>query len=499
MDFLNILNISAPTGVWASIINAFESGVGSYLLAIVLITLIIKILLSPFDFFNKRISKKQAQTQAKLKPQIDDLQKKYGHDKNLLNQKTQALYKKSGMSMGGSCLFMIAFMAINMTIFFTLFGSLNTFADYKINQQYLTIKEGYSNVLNLTNDYLKTNTINSDLLKNFEENTFEIFKKGEEEWIKAVDKDGNLIHEVKVVEDYSSYEKTTEKLDAGKDITNNIIDFNDKKTYTQVRIEVVEGGETVHKNYFILTEEIKKEVIEEKDKFTIKNQTDLYKFISSDENIKNLINIYTVINEDNAGVYEGDEIVEGEVTVQTAVQTLAMKEVIKSYEFTQKENSFLWIGSIWVADSPFKNSIFTFDQYKAEIGVSNVSSQEEVIYNAFMKDLRDQKGRVNGYFILAVLSVGISFLSMWLSQKHTNKKSEQPQKTNKIMMIVMPLITGIFAILYNSVFAIYLLVSQAIGAALAPINNIVIEKIDNVLEKKKKEKNKSVIDYRRDK
>ena len=48
MDFLNLLlDVAKPSGVWATIINAFESGVGSYLLAIVLITLILRVALSP--------------------------------------------------------------------------------------------------------------------------------------------------------------------------------------------------------------------------------------------------------------------------------------------------------------------------------------------------------------------------------------------------------------------------------------------------------------------
>ena len=94
MDILNgILNIARPTGVWPSIINAFESGVGSYLLAIVLITLVLRIALSPFDVFNKRITKKQAATQAKLQPEIEKLQKKYGNDKALLNQKSTWYYR----------------------------------------------------------------------------------------------------------------------------------------------------------------------------------------------------------------------------------------------------------------------------------------------------------------------------------------------------------------------------------------------------------------------
>ena len=46
-----------PAGLWPNIINTFESGVGSYLLAVVLITLILRVILMPFDFVNKRLTK----------------------------------------------------------------------------------------------------------------------------------------------------------------------------------------------------------------------------------------------------------------------------------------------------------------------------------------------------------------------------------------------------------------------------------------------------------
>ena len=65
------------------------------------------------------------------------------------------------------------------------------------------------------------------------------------------------------------------------------------------------------------------------------------------------------------------------------------------------------------------------------------------------------------------------------------------------MMIVLPLIMGIFAIFYNSVFAIYMVVSQAISASLAPLENLIVNKWEAHQEKKEEEKKKSVVEYRR--
>ncbi len=488
MDFLNIfLNVSLPTGVWASIINAFENGVGNYLLAIVLITLIVKVLFSPLDLFNRKISKKQTDMQAKIKPQMEELQKKFGHDRNLLNQKTQELYKKNGMSMGGSCLFMLVFMAVNMTIFFTLFSSLNSFADYKINQQYLSMKNSYANVLNLTNEYINDSTIKDKVL--FDENKNITFEIVDDQFV-AFDENKNEIYSIEYVDDFSTMKDSGKNQPAG-DITAIVENFDREKDFTKIKeVTINSEDKEVISYYYITTSKI----TENDGKYVLSEEVDVFEFVSNDKVIKSLIEEKNKISDEN---------------IKNSVQNLALSEVYETYEITQKENSFLWIGSIWVADSPFKNSVFTFEEYKNEIGAGNVSAEEEVIYNAFMTDLREEKGRVNGYFILAIVSVGVSCLSIFLSQYNGKRKKAkqqfvspnqppqplQPQKTNKVMYIIMPLITGIFAILYNSVFAIYLLVSQAISAGLAPLNNLLIKQLEKI--KRKKKPKEEVVDYRR--
>lgn len=490
MDFLStILNIVKPTGVWPTIIDAFENGLGSYLLAIVIITLILRVALSPFDVVNKRISKKQSAAQAKLQPELEALQKKYGHDKKLLNQKTSELYKKSGMSIGGSCLFMLVFMALNLTIFFTLFSSLNAISAYKISQEYSTLKDSYTNVLNITNSYYEENG-NFDILNDYENLSFSVEKDGEETFFKALDKDGNLIYKTNYKTDLSSYKETENILPAGE-ITDKVVDFKQDNEYTKVKI--VDGDKTDY--YFIKTNAITKE----ENVYTISENQNLYNFISTNDKLEEYIYSYVraeEVSEEETPKYTyiGDTIITGETKLSTALQSVAMSEVFKSYSNVQKENSFLWIGNIWVADSPFQNSVFDFNQYKGKVGVNNVEDKEEVVYNSFMVEVRQTKGRVNGYFILAIISIGISFLATWLGQR--TQKSAPNSKTKWTMTIIMPLIMGVFAILYNGVFAIYLIVSQAIAAAIAPLSNFIVKKWEEH-DKKKEEAKQTVVDYRR--
>ena len=464
-----LLSVAEPTGFWPTIIKAFEGGVGSYILAIVLLTLVIRIIWAPFDTFNKKINKKNARIQAKMQPEIDKLKAKYGNDKNLLNQKTQELYKRNNFSMAGSCVFMLIFMALNLTIFFTLFAGLNAMADFKISQEYDNLKYNYANVFNLTDEQYTAG--NTEFFENYENITFKVETRtvGEGEEQKTI----------KYIVAYNGEEKVAETE------WQNASDF---ETWKEQIDE--ESGEVV--------------IGEDGKPVMVIDQT-------SDQVIASLVEKYvteTKVKEGEEEVvnpnYVGSQPIltdaEGnEITLKQTIDAYSSKYIKYCYENAEEKSSFLWIANYWVADSPFKRSIFTFDQFKSEIGANNVSAQESTIYNAFMPNLDSQVGRVNGYLILAILSIGVSFLSMFLSNLGNKKKGipGQKQPGGKVMMIIMPLIMGVFAIFYNAVFAIYLVVSQAISAALAPIENLIINKWDAHDEKKAEEKSKSVVSYRR--
>ena len=463
-----LLSVSQPTGVWESIIKAFEAGVGSYILAIVLITLIIKIIWAPFETINKKINKKNMRIQATLQPELEKIKARYGADRNLLNQKTQELYKKHNYSMMGSCLFMLVFLALNLTIFFTLFAGINSMADYKISQQYDYLKYNYANVLNLTDIVYEANNDDNEL--NDIEGYFENYNDLKFEVI-----DGQIIA----------------KLSSGEEIVRT--EYKTDFSYASDQNQTDENGN-------IITDETTGEPL----KIVISSDQAIYnlvtKFVSPQPKLNE--NGEQIKDENGNVVYEeryvgGQTILD--VTVKQAVDEFSSKFIVEQYENSPESSNFLWIENYWIADSPLKNSIFTYDQFVSEIGSNNVSEYEKTIYDSFMVSLNDQVGRVNGYFILAILSVAVSMLAIWIGNITTRKKGEPKAKApgSKVMMIVMPLIMGIFAIFYNSVFAIYMVTSQVIGVALTPLENLIINKWDAHQEKKEEEKRKSVVEYRR--
>ena len=140
----NLANTLAvfPNGVWENIIAFFSSNIGNYAVAIILVTICIKLLLLPIDYFNRRSSVKMTEVQTKLGPKMQEIKKRYP-DPNVQNQKIQELYQKEGFNPMGSCLTMLVVMIVSMGVFFTLFASLNNMAQFKITQQYEQLQTAY--------------------------------------------------------------------------------------------------------------------------------------------------------------------------------------------------------------------------------------------------------------------------------------------------------------------------------------------------------------------
>ena len=162
MDFLNLgsvlLEIAKPKGMWESLIFGLESLVKNYGLTIILITLAIKLIMLPFDFYNRYINKRNSYKMAEIKPELEKIQNKYGNNKEILNEKTMEIYKKHNYNIMGSCVGMVVNMALTMVIFFTLFSGLNKIASYKIYTEYATLQDVYAQEIGGENSRLVTTT-----------------------------------------------------------------------------------------------------------------------------------------------------------------------------------------------------------------------------------------------------------------------------------------------------------------------------------------------------
>lgn len=111
----------------ANIIYGINSVVNNYGWSIVVFTILIKVILFPFDFK----SRKSMRRMTSLQPQIAHLQKKYGNDKEKLNQKTAELYRKEKINPLSGCVPLL----ISMPVLFAMFAAMRLVANTELAKQ----------------------------------------------------------------------------------------------------------------------------------------------------------------------------------------------------------------------------------------------------------------------------------------------------------------------------------------------------------------------------
>ena len=148
MADLILTNLSAPGGLWMIIINWINKSTLNFAWAVILFTLLIKLVLSPFDFWIKFSTKKSTLIQQKCAPQIAKLQRKYGNNQQQMQMQQQAIYKKEGLNMGASCLVMLVNLVVTILVFFSIFTTLKEASAYYAIRQYQELDAAYSNAYN---------------------------------------------------------------------------------------------------------------------------------------------------------------------------------------------------------------------------------------------------------------------------------------------------------------------------------------------------------------
>ena len=117
--------------------------IGSYGVAILLFSLVLKLVTLPLDFGNKYFSKKNTIKMAELNPEIEKLKSQYANDPIALNRERSNLYKKHGYSQGGFCLFTLLSLGLTLFIFISVYGALNNISNYNVMVQYDRLEETY--------------------------------------------------------------------------------------------------------------------------------------------------------------------------------------------------------------------------------------------------------------------------------------------------------------------------------------------------------------------
>ena len=165
--------------------------------------------------------------------------------------------------------------------------------------------------------------------------------------------------------------------------------------------------------------------------------------------------------------------------------------------YRANKNSFLWVKNIWYPDSLLNKEVPDFSGFSSSISKAKISATYEESYKEVTwylthdgySDGKVEGKTFNGYFILIVLAIGLMFLQQFISmrmQKDANDLSTvdgSGARTNKWMLILMPLIYGIFSFFYSAAFSTYMITNTIYGL----ITMVILNKIMDVKFKKKEE------------
>ena len=133
--------------------------------------------------------------------------------------------------------------------------------------------------------------------------------------------------------------------------------------------------------------------------------------------------------------------------------------------YHENNQGFIWVGNIWYPDSMLNREVPSFDSFVSSLNrATNLANYEES-YNEVTYNLSTEKGTYNGYFVLIVLAIGMMFLSQFFTMRMQKSMNElgtvdgSGKRTNKWLLIIMPIIYGIFSFFYSAAFSIYMIVN----------------------------------------
>lgn len=211
MEMLNV-NMLLKADLWTTLINAFASWLVNYGWTIVVFTIVLKLLMSPLDIFQRISSQKQSKVMNAMQPEMAALQQKYGDNKEKLNQEQAKLYKKYNVNVGGMCLTMFITLGLSLLIFGTLYGSLNSFGQTKMYESYAKLDATY---VTAEAEAIDQGKAGDEVTQYIEDEIVVEYSKQQKEnswlWVKNVWKGDTNVSQLVDFDSYAKYKKLSEE------------------------------------------------------------------------------------------------------------------------------------------------------------------------------------------------------------------------------------------------------------------------------------------------
>ena len=174
--------------------------------------------------------------------------------------------------------------------------------------------------------------------------------------------------------------------------------------------------------------------------------------------------------------------------------------IMLKYNELSEQNSWLWIKNVWKSDTNTSQFV-DFDDYADHFNLEGedrdlAKSRYDSITSTIIGDGKDN----NGYYVIIIFAVLVSFLTQFLSAKLLAPKGQKMNLTNKIMMAVIPITMLILAMTSNVVFTLYIITNSLMTAIISTIISLVLKRMNKDKDDKDilmKSRNIEVVEYSR--
>ena len=209
------------------------------------------------------------------------------------------------------------------------------------------------------------------------------------------------------------------------------------------------------------------------------------------------LNSFATFN--NAEVYnEMAKYYNTTVETQSDISKEELDELLVD-KYKELNPNWLWVKNPWRPDVPWIRPIASYeDSQKTTYGLGKLEitmpdgsagddNTKSAAYDAVMGAISDEYGSANGYLILPILAMAISFLSQFIMQKLQPQADPTQNSTMKFMMFLFPIMMAFFALNYTASFTVYIVCNSlyTLGSTFL-INFIVTKRLKVEMEKKRK-------------
>ncbi len=404
------------------LISSVGSGVGMVGVGIILFSLVLKLVVLPFDVYQRISMRKQNQKMKDQQGRMEKLQKQYANDKQMYNQKLMEMYKENGISMFSSCLPMI----LSMVIFIVAINAFNAYAQYSAIDNYNYMVGAY----------------NAEIRS----------------YCPDIEKENIALQDNKIIVDdadaYIYYQ--LEKPESVTEINDDLV------AYINERLD------NTATEYIIKADKVKANA-----DMNAAIQEMMTNGLTEDEALSKYF-----VGKGQDAVKVAYEDTENGVVTNTKflwikniwMTDASYKHPVQNYadfEAEAKREEFS-VGSDNISYS--------------DIGKMGTTVYTEDAYNLITEKLTVQKEAANGYYILIALSIGTILLQQFVmmrSQKEQQKYSTvdgQGASQQKMMMFMMTGMFAIFSFMYSAAFSIYMITSNVFSMLSTLIINKFVDK-----------------------